>query len=162
MGSSLVIGTTNWVLVGKTVLSVAGTSITVSGIPTTYSMLFVIFNGRLAAAGSEDLQITFNGDGANNYHYQRTIFPVGVGASETTHYDAGFTRGARIRNVADGFVEMWILPTGTKNFTSRGGEEDQPYIAAGYYGGASDISSITVTTVGNMIIGSFLAVYGVI
>jgi hypothetical protein len=161
MGSGLVIGTTNWVLIQKKILSPAGKSIIVDPIPSGYSMLFVL--ASLNVVGAERPQMQFNSSGAAAYFQTDTTMQN----PSVFSCVSGLATSFSMPN-CDGeecISQIWINQKGSglRNLILNGGHSTIQSILTGYWSNVNEVSKIEVkTTVNNMVENSFIAVYGVI
>jgi len=165
MGSSLAIGTTNWVLVGRSTLAADGKALSVSGIPSGYAMLFMISELTLAA-GTEVPQMKFNDDGGLHYWESNAEFQppnaviFATALTTSSRMPEAHALGASIGTT---YVTQRYSSTTTKGYQTTGGNPDKSLIVAGSWASANEVSKITITTAANdMLAGSTMAVYGVI
>lgn len=166
MGSGLVIGTTNWVLIERKILSPGGKLISITGIPSGYNMLFVLITGEIVAA-AESPEIQFNGSADLIYHQTITSLPVGVGASVTINATQTSFTAPILGTAADTMIQLWISqksPFGSvRTIFMEGGNETDQRIVTGYWSNVNEVNRIDlITSVNNMVEGSTMAVYGVI
>jgi len=161
MGSSLVIGTTNFVFLGAGTPGAGGSQlITVSPLESGFTQLFIVCNIGVQA-GTERPALHLNADAGLNYRMTDTqMVPAGV---TTVNVILGgiplATAAAGIRTFSEGWINQPVQQT----FKFCGGGEADQTITTGRWISLVEVSSITVTTAAQtMTEDSYINVYGVL
>lgn len=166
-------------LIGKSTAASSVASLSVTGIPSTYSALQIVVSGRsTASAGSEDMLVQFNGDTGSNYSNQLTQSFAGtvqgVEVLTTTAAHIGSFTAATAPGNRAGVTTAFIPNYASTTFDKAGtGSSMVPYNTGSsgnflqiwgfvwFPSTPAAISSISIAAAsGNLVAGSYIAVYG--
>lgn len=160
------------VSISEQVLSIAASTFTVNGIPSTYRALEVILEGRTnKAAVNSEVWLYLNGDTTpGNYRYQRVGgLSSGVYADSGSLPIVGWVNGATAPAGESGTLRVRIpnyaRTTWHKTATSESWTPNVPYLTHfGYrWANAASVISLTLLASGaEFQPGSILQVYGVV
>lgn len=151
--------------IGRTILSVAGTSITVSGLPARKYLRIIMYLIDSAAANQASLR--FNADSGNNYAFRVST----NGAADTTGTSQSSIPVDAGGNTAPCLIVVDVINVAAREKIVRGSSVDRGTAGAGNAPNKRDgmgkwantadlISTVSVTSANNYAIGSEVVVLG--
>jgi hypothetical protein len=166
------------VLISETVVSGTTTKVvTFSGIPATYRALELVITARTDRTTTDQVILQFNGDTGGNYFYEdvesvnATVTAVGAGAAtgvfvgsicgaDATAGAAGTVRVAMPQHANTAFHKGLLAAGGSSNGAAAANQKATQ--VAGRWASTAAVTSITLTSLGNLIAGSTFSLYGVL
>lgn len=167
---------TGVVLIGKSVAASAVPSLTVSGIPGTYTALQVIVFGQSDTTNAVEMCLTFNGDTGSHYDYQYlqgwSSNAQAAGVFNATFGDVGTLTASNVSTPGSASTIIASYANTTTNkigtgtsalfISSLSANFAQTRTIVWHPSTPAAITSVTVTAqTGNIAAGGFMAVYGI-
>ena len=169
-------------LIEKKLLTSPAASFNFINIPNTFSHLQLILHARTDRISTIDyLYLTFNGDSGNNYDYRTISTDEGANtvSSSSTQAQASLLYGvvtgsnapSGIAGSVDALIPNYSGTTFRKNIISKYFLEEAQStpnddlflkLFGGHWRNTAAINQITITPVGNFIVGSIASLYGII
>lgn len=154
----------------STTLASAASSVTISGIPSTYRDLRLVINATTNAPGPDDVAIRFNSDSGSNYS---TVRMAGTGSAATSSNSSGTTGyiGVAVNSSSSVLITTDVMDYSATDkqhtFLSRGNQGDGWVTGhAGRWANTAAITSITVTipsgSTWNYQAGSTFSIFGIV
>lgn len=164
-------------LISTTLVGTATSSVTLSGIPSTYKHLQIRFTARSAGTGSDNIRVRINGDTGNNYA-NHSLLAEGSGSpysqANTSWNNVLFMQCATASSTSNAFTagvtDFLDYASTSKYKTQRvlGGQHagtnyNYIYLGSGFRMNTEAITSLTfyMGTGSNIDAGSRFSLYGV-